>query len=91
MICFKFQVSGLLRQSPFGLVSGFKLKCFDDTLCTRDGSGKPGTKKYQFSQAKKATNGSSFWVVENGIFCEDLQRTARNGAIKRPFTQKNKR
>jgi hypothetical protein len=63
------------------------LKQFDSTNCTRDGSEKPGTKKCQFSQAKKATKGSSFWVVENGIFCEDLQRIARIGAIKNPLTQ----
>ncbi|WP_112084883.1 hypothetical protein [Flavobacterium lacus] len=63
------------------------MKQFDSTNCTRDGSEKPGTKKCQFSQAKKATNGSSFWVVKNGIFCEDLQRTARIGAIKNPLTQ----
>ncbi|HBI02245.1 MAG TPA: hypothetical protein DDY18_11560 [Flavobacterium sp.] len=65
------------------------MKCFDSTICTRDGSGKPGTKKCQFSQAKNATNGSSFWVVENGIFCEDLQQTARNGAKKNPLTLMN--
>jgi len=34
----------------------------------RDCSGKLGAKKRQFSQAKKATNGSSFWLEENGVF-----------------------
>ncbi|RAR46709.1 hypothetical protein B0I10_11516 [Flavobacterium lacus] len=43
----------------------------------RDSSGKPGAKKCQFSQAKKATKESSFWVEENGVFCEDFQRIAR--------------
>ena len=49
----------------------------------RDCSGKPGAKKRQFSQAKKATKGSSFWLEENGVFCEDLQRKARPVACGR--------
>jgi hypothetical protein len=49
-------------------VESVKMKVIASTDCVRDCSVKPGAKKRQFSQAKKATKGSSFWVIENGIF-----------------------